>query len=77
MTQDRLEALFEQIRALSPEKQEELAEIVEWMIPGGDFMEIPPEAEAGLNRALAEVERGALISSEEMALRFAELRAGK
>lgn len=77
MTHDQLEALFDLIRALPPEKQEELAEIAEWMVPGDDFMEIPPEAEAALDRALADVERGALISSEEMALHFAKLRAGK
>jgi predicted transcriptional regulator len=77
MTKEQLEALFDQIRALPPEKLEELAEIVEWMDPNADFFDIPPEAEAGIARGLAAAEAGEFVSEEEMAEFFAKIREGR
>lgn len=74
MTKEQLEALFEQIRALPPEKLEELAEIVEWMDPNADFFEIPEEALPGIERGLAAIERGEFASNEEVAAVFAKAR---
>lgn len=77
MTKEQLEVLFAQIRALPPEKLEELAEIVEWMDPNADFYEIPPEAEAGIARGLAAIEAGEVVSEEDMAQFFAKIREGR
>lgn len=74
MTKDELETLFDQIRALPPDKLEELAEIVEWMDPDGDFMEIPEEAIPGIERGLAAIERGEFATDEEVAAVFAKAR---
>lgn len=77
MTKDQLEALFDQIRALPPEKLEELAEIVEWMDPDADFFEVPEEAWPGIKRGLDAAERGDFVPEEEMAEFFAKIREGK
>jgi predicted transcriptional regulator len=77
MTKEQLEALFDQIRALPPDKLEELAEIVEWMDPNADFFEIPEEALPGIERGLAAIEAGDFASDEAVAAFFAEVRAGK
>ena len=74
MTKDQLEALFDQIRALSPEKQEELAEVVEWMDPNADFFEVPEEAWPGIKRGLEAAERGDFATEEEVAAVFAKAR---
>lgn len=74
MTKEDLETLFDQIRALPPEKLEELAEIVEWMDPNADFFEVPEEAWPGIKRGLADAEAGRFASDEEVAAVFAKAR---
>ena len=74
MTNDQLEALFDQIRALPPEKLEELAEVVEWMDPNADFFEVPEEAWPGIKRGLEAAERGDFATEEEVAAVFAKAR---
>lgn len=77
MTKEQLESLFDQIRALPPEKLEELAEIIEWMDPNADFFEIPPEALPGIERGLAAAEAGEFVSEDEMKEFFARIREGR
>jgi len=74
MTKDQLETLLNQIRALPPEKLEELAEVVEWMDPNADFFEVPEEAWPGINRGLEAAERGDFATEEEVAAVFAKAR---
>lgn len=77
MTKDELEALFDQIRALPPDKLEELAEIVEWIDPNAELMEIPEEAIPGIERGLGAIEAGDIVSEKEMAEFFASIREGR
>ena len=75
MTKEDLEAVFDRIRALSAEKQEELEEVIEWLeTDDKDFYQIPEEARPAIERGLADAKAGRFVSDEEMAEFFAKAR---
>lgn len=73
MSNDDIEALIARIRALLPEKLEEVAEAVEWL-ETDDFFEVPPEAWPGIERGLADADAGRFASKEEVAEVFSKAR---
>ena len=75
MTKDDLEAVFDRVRAWSPEKQRVAMEALLWFEDGDDIYELSPEERADLEEGLAELDRGEVATDDEVAAVFA--RFGK
>jgi predicted transcriptional regulator len=72
---DFLEKTFAVVRELSPEQQEAVAHAVLEIVEGiRETIEIPDDHKRAIDEATAEIERGEVISYEEMKAVFAELR---
>ena len=75
MTKEDLEAVFNRIRALPADKQEELEEIVEWLeTDEEDFFEVSAEMWPAIERGLAAADAGNFATEEEVAAVFAKAR---
>jgi hypothetical protein len=67
MTKDQLEALFDQVRAWPPEKQEAAAEVLAWL---GEqdraIYALSDEERAGVLRGLDDAANGRFATADEM-----------
>jgi hypothetical protein len=78
MTKTQLETLFDQIRSLPPEKQDEVALFLKWLNGReSGIYSLSPEERADLEEALAEMDRGEVASNEEVEAFFAGARKGR
>lgn len=67
MSNEDFEALIARIRALPPEKLEEVEEVLEWLERRDtNVYELSDEERADLNEALAEMDRGEVATAEEV-----------
>lgn len=67
MTKDQLEALFERVRALPPEKLDQFGEYLDWLEgQHGAIYVLSPEERADLEVALAEMDQGDVATDEEV-----------
>ncbi len=61
-----MEMAIQRIRALPPERQDEVARLLMDMADGEDVYVLSPEEEASFAKAFADIEAGRLVSSEQM-----------
>ncbi len=67
MTKDQLEALFDRVRALPPEKLDEFAEFLDWLEShSGATYVLSAEERADLEIALQEMDRGEVAMQDEV-----------